>query len=57
METIDILQAELEELQKKYWNCFNNWHCDDDLEKLSGQIEELSYKLSLEGSEVATVER
>ena len=34
METTDILHAELEELKKKYWQCFNNWECDEDLEKI-----------------------
>ncbi|HKH60248.1 MAG TPA: hypothetical protein VKA49_05425 [Flavitalea sp.] len=47
METTDILHAELEELQKKYWQCFNNWECEDDLEKIYCQIEELKYKLSI----------
>ena len=46
METTDMLHAELEELQKKYWQCFNNWECDEDLEKIYCQIEELKYKLS-----------
>ena len=46
METTDILHAELEELKKKYWECFNNWECDEDLEKIYCQIEELKYKLS-----------
>jgi hypothetical protein len=47
METTDILQAELEELRKKYWQCFNNWECEDDLEKIYCHIEELKYKLSV----------
>ena len=46
METTDILHAELEELQKRYWQCFNNWHCEEDLEKIYCQIEELKYRLS-----------
>lgn len=46
METTDILHAELEELQKKYWQCFNNWDCEEDLAKIYCQIEELQYKLS-----------
>ena len=41
-----MLQAELEELQRKYWQCFNNWDCEEDLEKIYCQIEELKYKLS-----------
>lgn len=47
METTDILHAELEELEKKYWQCFNNWHCNEDLEKIYCQIDELKYKLSI----------
>ena len=47
MRTTDMLQAELEELQNKYWQCFNNWHCDEDLEKIYCQIEELKHKLSI----------
>jgi hypothetical protein len=54
MENIHILHAELEELQKKYWHCFNNWDCDEDLEKIQRHIEELKHKLSLE--EVNTLE-
>lgn len=50
METTDILHAELEELQKKYWQCFNNWDCNEDLEKMHCQIEELKYKLSMDAS-------
>jgi hypothetical protein len=48
METIHIIEAELEELKKKYWQCFNNWDCDEDLQKIQYQIEELKYKLSVE---------
>lgn len=48
METIHLLEAELEELQKKYWQCFNNWNCDEDLEKIQCNIEELKYRLSVE---------
>jgi hypothetical protein len=51
MERIDTLYAELEELRKKYWQCFNNWECDEDLEKIEYKIEELNYKLSIESSE------
>jgi hypothetical protein len=51
MQRIHTLYAELEELQKKYWQCFNNWECDEDLEKIQYQIEELKYKLSIESSE------
>ncbi len=47
METTDILHAELEELQKKYWRCFNNWECEEDLEKIYCQMEELKHKLSI----------
>ncbi|MBC7826458.1 MAG: hypothetical protein H7122_01830 [Chitinophagaceae bacterium] len=47
MENTDTLHAELEELQKKYWRCFNNWDCDEDLEKMQSNIEELKYRLSL----------
>ena len=47
MKTTDILRAELEELQKKYWRCFNNWECEEDLEKIHCQIEELKYRLSI----------
>jgi len=50
MKTTDILHAELEELQKKYWQCFNNWECDEDLGKIYCQIEELKYKLSIGSS-------
>ncbi len=50
MKTVDLLQSELEELQKKYWQCFNNWDCDEDLEKLLCQMDELKYKLSIESS-------
>lgn len=52
METTDMLQAELEELQRKYWQCFNNWDCEEDLEKIYCQIEELKYKLSLDTTEL-----
>ena len=47
MKTTDILHAELEELQKKYWRCFNNWECEEDLERIYCQIEELKYRLSI----------
>ena len=47
METTDMLHAELEELQKKYWQCFNNWMCEEDLVKIYAQIEELKYRLSI----------
>jgi hypothetical protein len=50
METTDMLQAELEELQKRYWQCFNNWDCDEDLEKIYCQMEELKYKLSIDSA-------
>lgn len=50
MKTTDILHAELEELQKKYWRCFNNWECEEELEKMYCQIEELKYRLSIGGS-------
>lgn len=50
MQTTDMLHAELEELEKKYWRCFNNWYCDEDLEKIYCQIEELKYKLSIGSS-------
>jgi hypothetical protein len=50
METTDKLHAELEELQKKYWQCFNNWECDEDLEKIYFQIDELKHKLSIGSS-------
>ena len=50
METTHMLHAELEELQKKYWRCFNNWDCNEDLEKIQHDIEELKYKLSQEPS-------
>ena len=51
METTDILQAELEELQKSYWRCFNNWECEESLEKIYCQIEELKYRLAIESAE------
>lgn len=47
MQNTDMLEAVLEELQQKYWKCFNNWDCEDDLEKIQCDIEELKYKLSL----------
>lgn len=50
MQPIDILHAEIEELQKRYWHCFNNWDCDEDLEKIHSRIEALKYRLSLESS-------
>ena len=53
MENTDMLHAELEELQRKYWKCFNNWDCEEDLEKIQCYIEKLRYKLSLESSETA----
>lgn len=53
MENTDKLQAELEELQRKYWKCFNNRDCDEDLEKIQCNIEELKYKLSLESGKTA----
>ena len=52
MEIIDTLHAELEDLQKKYWRCFNNWDCDEDLEKLQMRMEEIKYKLTIETSPV-----
>lgn len=48
METIQTLHAELEELKKRYWHCFNNWDCNEDLEKIQCEMEELKYKLSVE---------
>lgn len=51
MKTTDTLHAELEELQKKYWQCFNNWHCEEDLEKIYCEIEELKYRLSIGSSQ------
>jgi hypothetical protein len=56
MENIHILHAELEELQKKYWHCFNNWHCDEDLEKIQFEIEELKYRLSFESSKASELQ-
>jgi hypothetical protein len=50
MKTTHMLHAELEELQKRYWCCFNNWDCNEDLEKIQHEIEELKYKLSQEPS-------
>ncbi len=50
MQTTDTLHAELEELQKRYWQCFNNWHCEEDLEKIYCEIEELKYRLSIGSS-------
>lgn len=47
MKTTDILHAELEELQKKYWRCFNNWECEEDLQRIYCQIEELKHRLSI----------
>jgi len=57
MERTDILQSELEELQKKYWHCFNNWDCDEDLEKIHCRIEELKYKLAFESSSLSTIKK
>lgn len=51
MKTTDTLHAELEELQKKYWQCFNNWHCEEDLEKIHCEIEELKHRLSIGSSQ------
>ena len=51
METTDMLHAELEELQKKYWQCFNNWECDEGLEKIYCQIEEIKHRLSIDVSD------
>ena len=45
-----MLQAELEEVKMKYWQCFNNWECDENLEKIYCQIEELNYRLAIEAS-------
>ena len=56
METINILHAELEELQRKYWHCFNNWECDENLEKMQYEIEELKYKLSFESSKAPVLQ-
>lgn len=47
MDTIHVLHAELEELKKKYWHCFNNWDCDESLGKIECQIEAVKYKLSV----------
>ena len=55
METIYMFEAEIEELQKKYWQCFNNWDCEEDLEKIQCAIEELRYKLSLESSQALEI--
>lgn len=41
------LEAEIDELERKYWLCFNNYECDDDLEKLQSNIERLKFLLSL----------
>ena len=56
METINILHAELEELKRKYWHCFNNWECNEDLEKIQCEIEELKYKLSFESSKASELQ-
>jgi hypothetical protein len=55
MENIYMLEAEIEELQKKYWQRFNNWYCEEDLEKIQCAIEELRYKLSLESSQAVEI--
>lgn len=36
----------------KYWRCFNNWDCREDLEKIECRIEELKYKISLESEQI-----
>ena len=53
METLDTLHAELEDLRKKYWHCFNNWDCDEDLEKIYCRMEEVRHKLSVETTAVS----
>jgi hypothetical protein len=53
MEIIDTLYAELEDLQKRYWHCFNNRDCDEDLEKIHYRMEEIKYKLSVETTAVS----
>jgi hypothetical protein len=55
METTHLLEAEIEELQRKYWQCFNNWECEEDLEKIQWRIGELHYKLSVESSKAIEV--
>lgn len=52
MDIIHTLHAELEDLQTKYWRCFNNWDCREDLEKIECRIEELKYKISLESEQI-----
>lgn len=48
MQYVDVLREELEELRTKYWNCYNNYDCEEDLEKIQYEIERLRYAVARE---------
>ena len=48
MQYVDVLREELEELRTKYWNCYNNYDCEEDLGKIQYEMERLRYAVARE---------
>lgn len=48
MNDTHYLEAEIEELERKYWLCFNNHECEEDLEKIQCNIERLQFLVTME---------